>query len=279
MGAMAVDTVIVVGTSVDVTVPTLPGRCPGVSMAGFRARASSPAQLPVVPFPAVTLFIDLGDMAMAEDSGGSRATGSGVVGLCPIGVYGHGQHVDLLQVRLSPVAAYATLGGSPEVSGGVIGLDELWGREVARLRERMHESRSWDERFAIMDDALTDRQRTGPAVDPEVQYAWRRIMLSGGQIRVEALADELGWSRKRLWSRFRSQIGLTPKRAAQLVRFDDATHRLAAGSSAARVSAESGYADQSHFSREAMTFAGLTPTALADAPWLAVDPVAWAGAR
>ncbi|MGW4532482.1 helix-turn-helix domain-containing protein [Nocardia sp. NPDC004340] len=276
---MAADSVVVAGTLVDVTVPTLPGRCPGVSMAGFQGRAAGPDHLPVVPFPAVTMFIDLGDMAMVEDAGGSRVAGSGVVGLCPIGVYGQAQTVDLLQVRLSPVVAYATLGGSPEVSGGVIGLDELWGHEVELLRERMHESRSWDERFAILDDALTTRHRSGPAVDPEVRYAWRRIILSGGQIRVEALADEIGWSRKRLWSRFRTQIGLTPKRAAQLVRFDDATHRLAAGSSAARVSAESGYADQSHFSRETMTFAGLTPTALADAPWLAVDPVAWAGGR
>jgi methylphosphotriester-DNA--protein-cysteine methyltransferase len=52
--------------------------------------------------------------------------------------------------------------------------------------------------------------------------------------------------RKRLWSRFRSQIGLTPKRAAQLVRFDYAAHLLAPGHAAASVAAQSGYADQSH---------------------------------
>jgi AraC-like DNA-binding protein len=103
-----------------------------------------------------------------------------------------------------------------------------------------------------------------------------RWSTAGGQVRVEQLAAELGWSRKRLWARFRSQIGLTPKRAAQLVRFDHAAHRLAAGHSAAQVAAESGYADQSHLNREVMAFAGVTPTAVAVAPWLAVDPVAWA---
>jgi hypothetical protein len=41
------------------------------------------------------------------------------------------------------------------------------------------------------------------------------------------------------------------------------------------VVAESGYADQSHLHRDAMAFVGLTPTAVARAPWLAVDPVAW----
>ncbi|MEV0991734.1 helix-turn-helix domain-containing protein [Streptomyces sp. NPDC049949] len=96
-----------------------------------------------------------------------------------------------------------------------------------------------------------------------------------GGVAVERLAAEAGWSRKRLWSRFRSQVGLGPKRAARLVRFDEAAHRLAAGRSPAQVAAEVGYADQSHLHRDVRTFAGVTPAAVAGAPWLAVDPVAW----
>jgi len=102
------------------------------------------------------------------------------------------------------------------------------------------------------------------------------MVTSRGQVRVERLAAETGWSRKRLWSRFRSQLGLTPKRAAQLIRFDHAAHRLAAGHSAALVAAESGYADQSHLHRDVVAFAGVTPGAVAVAPWLAVDHIAWA---
>ena len=57
-------------------------------------------------------------------------------------------------------------------------------------------------------------------------------------VRIEHLAAELGWSRKRLWSRFHSQIGLPPKRAAKLVRFDHAVHSLVAGQDAAGVAAD-----------------------------------------
>jgi len=51
---------------------------------------------------------------------------------------------------------------------------------------------------------------------------------------------------------------------------------LAAGHSAALVAAETGYADQSHLHRDVVAFTGATPRAVAVAPWLAVDPIAWA---
>ena len=86
----------------------------------------------------------------------------------------------------------------------------------------------------------------------------------------------MGWSRKRLWSRYRSQIGLTPKRASQLIRFDHAAHRLAGGHSPAAVAVESGYVDQSHLHRDVLAFAGATPAAVAVSPFLAVDNLAWA---
>ncbi|MEZ7127435.1 hypothetical protein ACBR40_19060 [Nonomuraea sp. AD125B] len=33
-------------------------------------------------------------------------------------------------------------------------------------------------------------------------WVWRRIVAGRGLVRVEGLAGEVGWSRKRLWSRF-----------------------------------------------------------------------------
>jgi AraC-like DNA-binding protein len=150
------------------------------------------------------------------------------------------------------------------------------GRDAARAQEQLRATGSWEHRFAIAEAALARRHEAGRAVDPEVAFAWGQMVTNRGRVRVEHVAAEVGWSRKRLWSRFRSQIGLTPKRAAQLIRFDHAAHRLAAGHSAARVAAESGYVDQSHLHRDVMTFAGVTPTAVAVAPWLAVDDVAWA---
>ncbi|MEU6507406.1 helix-turn-helix domain-containing protein [Streptomyces sp. NPDC046942] len=261
----------------DIATPSRRGRLPGVSMAGFRARTTDLVDLGVVPYPAVTVAVDLGEGPLVvDDFSGRQQRGSVVVGLASGGVRGRGRDIECLQVRLSPPVAYAVLGAGAEPGATVVPLDDLWGRDAARTQERLRAARSWDDRFAIAEAALVRRYAAGPAVEPEVAFVWGRMVANLGGVRVERLAAEVGWSRKRLWSRFRAQIGLHPKRAAQLVRFDHAAHRLAAGHSAARVAAEIGYADQSHLHRDVVAFTGVTPTAVAAAPWLAVDDVAWA---
>ncbi len=259
----------------DVAVPARRGGMAGVRMAGFRGRTESIFDLQMVPYPALTLLIDSGDAMLVDAADGEQRRGNVVVGLAPVGVRAGARETDALQIRLSPVVAHAVLGAASELGGAVVTLDRLWGRDAVRLQERLHATTSWDERFAIVHTLLARRYEAGRRVDPEVAYAWRRIMLSRGGIRVDHLAAETGWTRKRLWSRFRTQLGITPKRASQLVRFDRAAHRLAHGHSPAEVSAATGYADQSHLTRATRSFTGLTPTALATAPWLAVDDVAW----
>jgi AraC-like DNA-binding protein len=250
----------------------------GVTMAGFSDRANSLVDVEVVPHPTVMMVFDLGDGALVVDDGnGQEQRGRVVAGLAPNRARGRGQAGSFvcLQVRLSPVVAHAVLGAESELSGVVLNLDDLWGGDAVRTQERLRAAKSWDDRFAVVEVALARRHDAGRAVDPEVAFCWGRMMDGRGQTRVERLAAEVGWSRKRLWSRFRSQIGITPKRAAQLIRFDHAAHRLAAGQAAAAVAADSGYADQSHLHRDVMTFTGVTPATVASAPFLAVDDVAW----
>ncbi|WP_406087045.1 helix-turn-helix domain-containing protein [Kitasatospora purpeofusca] len=262
----------------DIATPPRPGRIRGVGMAGFRAHA--PVDLDVVPYPAVTVALDLGDPPLAvDDATGRRAHGSVVVGLAPGSVRGHGSAITCLQLRLAPPVAHRILGASSELAGTVVGLDQLWGRDAARTEERLRAASSWDERFAIAEAALLRRYADGRPVDPEVAFAWDQLVTHRGAVRIERIATEIGWSRKRLWSRFHTQTGLGPKHAARLVRFDDAAHRLAAGHSAARVAADTGYTDQSHLHRDIRTFTGSTPTTLATAPWLTVDPTAWPTTR
>ncbi|MFE0776984.1 helix-turn-helix domain-containing protein [Streptomyces sp. NPDC058861] len=265
--------------SVDVAVPRQPGRLPGVSLAGFRRRGPAHADITMVAHPSVTLFVDLSDEdSLVHDAHGRRERGSAVVGLAPgdlrFGCRAAGG-IECLQIRLSPVVALAVLGASTDLSGAVVSLEEVWGRDAERAEERLRAATSWDERFTIALDVLGRRMSARRSPDPEVAAVWEMMLTSRGQARVDSLANEVGWSRKRLWSRFRSQIGLTPKHAARLVRFDHAAHLLAAGDAASQVAAASGYVDQAHLHREVKAFTGATPIGVAAAPWLAIDDVAW----
>ncbi|MBC6469388.1 helix-turn-helix domain-containing protein [Actinomadura alba] len=260
-----------------VAVPRPSARLPGISMAGFRHRAPALVDIAMVAHPSVTLLVDLSEgKGIVCDTHGRQERGSVVVGLLPGNLRATGRGVgECLQIRLEPVAAAAALGASTELSGTLVSLEDVWGRDAGQAEDRLRAAASWDERFTIATEILRRRLGAHPPVDPEVAHTWRRTLTTRGRVRVDGLADEVGWSRKRLWSRFRSQLGITPKRAARLVRFDHAAHLLAAGHAAASVATESGYVDQSHLHREVKTFAGLTPTALAAAPWLAIDDVAW----
>jgi AraC-like DNA-binding protein len=251
-------------------------------MAGFRDRGITPPGLRLIPHPAVTLVLVFGGTIAVEDATGRQQRNSFVTGT------GFGQVLralrveafECLQVRLTPVVAHAVLGAAvTDLGSAVVSLDDLWGREAARISEHLGDLSSWEDRFTLTDAWLARRCAAASPVAPEVAWAWRGILASRGMIRIEDLAAELGWSRKRLWSRFHSQIGLPPKRAAKLVRFDHAVHALVAGQNAAEVAADAGYTDQSHLHRDVAAFTGLTPAAVVNEPFLAVDDIAWGWPR
>jgi AraC-like DNA-binding protein len=255
---------------------------PGITMAGFRDRGITPPGIRLIPHPAVTLILVFGGTIAVEDAAGRHQQGSFVTGL------GFGEALralraegfECLQVRLSPAVARTVLGPAvADLHNAVVTLDDLWGREAARISDRLGVLSSWADRFAWTDAWLARRCAATSPVDPEVAWAWRRIAAARGMVRIEHLATELGWSRKRLWSRFQAQIGLPPKRVAKLVRFDHAVHSLVAGQDAAGVAADSGYTDQSHLHRDVVAFTGLTPTTVVNEPFLAVDDIAWGWPR
>ena len=127
----------------------------------------------------------------------------------------------------------------------------------------MADARGWPARFAIADAFLAHQRRPRPEIDAEVAASWQLIVARRGRVRVDDLATSCGWSRKRLWSRFNTQIGVSPKRAAMLVRFDTAARAIASGRPIAEVAAVCGYTDQSHLHRDVAAFTGCTPAALA----------------
>ncbi|MHA6622181.1 helix-turn-helix domain-containing protein [Pseudonocardia sp. DLS-67] len=173
-----------------------------------------------------------------------------------------------VEMRLSPLSGY-TLLGVPlnELRGGVVDLCDVLGADGRLLAERLREARTWRRRFTILDELLLARLDRGPRPSPEVARAVQILAATGGSARIGRLASEVGWSHKHLITRFTQQVGLSPKAAARLVRFDRVLRSLDRPDSPGweRIAAEAGYADQSHLVREFRTFTGGTPTAFLSA--------------
>ncbi len=168
-----------------------------------------------------------------------------------------------LEVWLDPLGAYRLLGlPMDELSGQIADLAEVLGDAVRRLAGQLRQTPSWRQRFTLMDQFLLRRLACGPQPSPEVGWAWRRLITTGGRMPISQIAGEVGWSHKHLIVQFRRQAGLRPKTAARLIRLDGVWRHLDQQPERldwGQVAAESGYADQAHLIRDFRQFTGATP--------------------
>ena len=216
---------------------------------GFASHNGEPIAHRLLPLASTTLVISFDGPFMLFSGPRAQATVDGPT------TWGRG-----VSVGLTP-AGVAVLFGVP--MSALVGLTVDWrdvlGPPADPLAERLAAAPTWPARFALLDAALLDR--LGPAGPPPlVGAAWRR--LQGPPIRVGALADELGVSRRTLELGFRREIGLSPATVGRVSRFQAALGLLAQGAGPARAASGAGYADQPHFTRAARAVAGLTPAQL-----------------
>jgi AraC-like DNA-binding protein len=169
-----------------------------------------------------------------------------------------------LELRLAPLGGYRLVGlPIAELSGRLVDLVDVLGPDGRRLAERLRETPSWPERFTLMDRFLLGRLADRPHPSPEVGWAWQRLVATAGAVPIGRLAHEVGWSHRHPIARFRQQVGVRPKTAARLVRFDRVWRRLDQARGRldwSLVAAEAGYADQAHLVRDFHQFTGTTPT-------------------
>lgn len=239
---------------------------------GYEERAVTLLRRREMPGARVVLIIGWGDPLDVVDP---RSAGRGAYGVTSFtaGMFdsyvvtstvGVGRGVELM---LEPLAARRLLGlPMGELTNQVLPLDDMPGDWARDLPDRLAEEPDWTRRFALLDVTLGAQLAAGTAPDPRVQWAWNMLRRSHGRMGIAGLAAELGWSRRHLAATFRREVGLTPKTAARVLRFERAYASLGQhdhDGGWADVAAASGYYDQAHLIRDFREFAGGTPGELA----------------
>ena len=264
------------GAAVGIPDPSLRGVV--LRYEGFTLRGGVPAVFREMACSFVPIIIDLDEgwtVAHREhaDSAPLRLR-SFVAGITdgPV-LVGHHGSARCLQVDLTPLGARRILGlPMAEIANRSVPIETLLGRSGAHLVQRIGDASDWPERFAIVDAAIRARLGEAPDLDAGVAWSLRRIASSGGNTSIGALAAELGWSHRRLITRYRDAIGVPPKTMARIVRFERVTARLRSGAALAVAATECGYFDQAHLAREVRELAGITPTELRNTVNSVQDP-------
>jgi AraC-like DNA-binding protein len=233
---------------------------------GYRQRGLAPATHRGLPSPYLTLIFTMDDpldVAVHPDPHQPAGRYDALIGglhLRPA-VITHPGRQSGVQVALRPLGCRALFGmPAAELAGADLDAAVVLGAPaVAEIRDRLCAAASWPARFAVVDEVLSRRLRPLSAgVAPEVAHACRRLF--AGNAPIAAVAGEVGWSARYLTDRFRAEVGLRPKEAARVARFDRARRALRPTARMADIAAGHGFADQSHLVREFRAFAGCTPS-------------------
>ena len=251
------------------------------SWTGYRQAGVPPGLHRGLPSPFLTVIFTLDDplviAAHPDPAQGSGTFETLVGGLhTSPALISHDGRQSGIQLALTPLGARTLLRmPAGELAGIDVHGDDVLGRLAAGTQDRLRELSDWPSRFAFLEHLLLTElwdADGSPGLSPEISYAWRHLLRTGGTAPMTELVTETGWSDRYLRHKFRLETGLGPKEAARVIRFDQTRRRLqqrhAAGEqlALAELAATAGYFDQAHMDREFRMLAGCPPTT-----WLATE--------
>lgn len=248
-----------------------------VSAVGYRTELDAPAIHRGVPSPALTVVFALDEPVVSgftpEEATGPDAHSTDIVvgGLHTRPAYLAQPTVQTgVQLAVRPLALRRLFGlpASELYDQTTHGVDVL-GHDAERLRERMRELPTWDERFAALGAYLRRRLAdTDGGHEPraDVVEAWKWIAWHKGNGSMSELARHVHLSERQLTAVFKAELGLSPKAVSRLMRFEHARQRIATAvrrsepldiSTTAQVC---GYFDHSHLVRDFQQYVGASPS-------------------
>jgi AraC-like DNA-binding protein len=149
------------------------------------------------------------------------------------------------------------------------------GALISQTRQRLGNSKSFEERVRLVDELLLRRAVRSSGLDG-ISAAAKSIIRTGGRVSIHTLADGSGLGIRQFERRFLHQVGMRPKLLGRIARFEAALESKArfVTRSWTHVAHDFGYYDQMHMVHDFAEFTSGTPTeALAELETVFGEPI------
>ena len=223
----------------------------------------------ILPSGSMQLLVNLEEDELRTYHGPGYAEVERVPGAALSGVYSGHFAIDTAEQRSIAGVAFRSGGAFPffrppadEVAGAHVGLDNLWGRDGAVLRERLLEASAPEAILDALERELLARAVRPLAPDAALDFA---VHAFDRGATVATVLSRIGGSSRRFLRAFAERVGLTPKRFGRVRRFRRVLDSIELGQPVrwTQVALACGYFDQAHLINDFREFSGLTPTAYA----------------
>lgn len=148
-----------------------------------------------------------------------------------------------------------------ELTGHPLSVGEVWGEPGRDLAMRIIAAPDRAARVALLEDWLLACLARHRKPEPAVEAAVRALYYRHREVKIEALADSLGMSRRHFERLFKTHLGLSPKAFQRAARFQLTVRDLllAGDSDYLGTALDHGYYDQAHFIHDFESYVGQTP--------------------
>ena len=141
----------------------------------------------------------------------------------------------------------------------------------SEIENSICETNSFEERVHVLNTGLEKQLKQPDATENILRYCVGRILLTGGLISIESLANETGYTGRHVRQLFLRHIGHSPKQLANIIRVQNALQHIdkMKYSNLSEAAFQFGFSDQSHMNREFRKFLNITSGSIKpDANWI-----------
>lgn len=133
--------------------------------------------------------------------------------------------------------------------------------------DKIGEAQSFKERTELLVNFINSSMLKSYTVPDIVSYSIKAICLARGNLIIDQLAHETGYSNRYLRKKFEEFIGLSPKVFSEIIRFQNSLRMIIEPENYdySDIINENGYYDQSHLNYQFKKFCNLTPAKLKNA--------------